>query len=231
MLSKSRALARRAGVAFGSFTLALWPVAGESACVGCTPSGGPGALVCTSSCLSEGYRLTVIKTIPGGPSLPAECTGSASGQYLVLEPINKVRNYSPVEFAASGIGPDIHTSIAVTHPGPNELVCNVEGAMLTTTVYTVTKVHLGPTACIPARESTLDCGGASTMASRYNARRAQGDALATCRDGCNGYVATGSGGSKWIGSLAPGGFTYPGKLVADPNALKVPANKAPAKSR
>lgn len=229
MLSKSRALARCAAVPISALILGLWPASGQAACVGCSPSGGPSAMVCTSSCLSEGYSLTVIKTIPGGPTLPTGCTGSASGQYLYLEPINTVRNYSQVEFAASGIGPDIHTSIAVKQPGPNELMCNVEGATLSGPVYTVTKVHFGQTICIPARENTIDCGGANTMAHRYNARL-PAVPLPVCRDDCHGYSASGSGGSKWIGSLSPGGFTYPGKLEADPNAtLKVPAKEVPAK--
>lgn len=224
MSSRLRSLAR---VPLAALFAALAPASGEAACVGCSPSG-ISAMVCTSSCLSEGYSLTVIKTIPGGPTLPTECTGSASGQYLVLEPINTVRNYSQAEFAASGIGPDIHTTITVKYPMANELMCNVEGATLTGPVHTVTKVHLGQTICIPAREGTIDCGGANTMAARYNARL-PAVRLPVCRDGCNGYSATGSGGSKWIGSLAPGGFTYPGKLSADPNALEVPGGKAPAK--
>jgi hypothetical protein len=116
----------------------------------------------------------------------------------------------------------------------NELMCNVEGATLNGPVYQVTSVHFGPTHCIPAHDISLDCGGIQTMAANYNSRSGR-PPLDVCRDGCNGYSATGSGGSKWIGSLSPGsGFVYEGKPVADPNAeLKKPkrATAAPAKPR
>ncbi|CAN5452211.1 hypothetical protein BH10PSE5_BH10PSE5_08630 [soil metagenome] len=226
MFSSVRALARVAP--FSALFITLAPAAGDAACIGCTPQDGPGSMVCTASCLSEGYRLTVVKTIPGGPSLPPGCSGSASGAYLVLESIEKVRNYSATEYVAAHIQPSNQVSVAVKSPMANELMCNVEGATLNAPVYQVTSVHFGPTHCIPAHDISLDCGGVATMAANYNSRSGR-PPLDVCRDGCNGYSATGSGGSKWIGSLSPGhSVLYDPNLPADPNAaLKVPAKKVP----
>jgi hypothetical protein len=195
-------------------------------CNGCTPHDEPVTAVCSASCLTEGYTLTVVKDIPGGPSLPDGCSGSATGQYLVLEGTAKKQNYSQTEYLAIANDPNHpHTHVDVLHPGPNDLYCDANDGFITPPVYVVTFANTqGVRACIPAREANIDCGDASFMARHFNLR---GHLIGMpivpmCHDSCNGTPHGGTGGTdqdRHIGSLAPGGFTYAGKLTADPNPI------------
>jgi hypothetical protein len=145
-----------------------------AACNGCTPEQYPEqSLVCSATCDVKGYRVSVLRTGPDLP-VPDGCSGSASGQYLLLESVSIVQNFAPQNYAAFLAGPyhpdQSAISLVISHPPANALVCDANGNNLSGTIYTATIIHNGPSGCVPAREGKLDCGNAGLMAHVFNTR-------------------------------------------------------------
>jgi len=166
------------------------PGEAQALCSGCTQTTDPNTLVCSASCLTQGYTLSVVKQVPGGPSLPPECEGvnSATGEYLILEGSTKQRNYSQAHYLGIAQNPNLHvTNVQVLHPPANALYCEMGASgPITPPVYVLTFANTqGARQCIAAHAGNLDCGNANFMAGKFNPYSRVG-ALPLCGDACNG---------------------------------------------
>lgn len=166
------------------------PSAAQALCDGCTQSKIPNTLVCSASCLTQGYTLSVVKQVPGGLSLPPECAGvnSATGEYLILEGSTMQRNYSQAHYLGIAQNPNLHvTNVQVLNPPANALYCEMNtSGPITPPVYVLTFANTqGTRKCIAAHAGSLDCGNANFMAGKFNPYSNMAP-LPLCGDSCNG---------------------------------------------